>query len=161
VIRYNQLITLKVIDQNSNQPIGTIKDVLYSEDYRRVEFLIVRNNKLIKNKFIIDYNGVYFKKDNKALFTKKLDVINNRMDRYIENTIEGCKLINKEIRNEDGECVGFLRDVIINRKDGKVDGFIISEGIFEDILNGRNYIPLIDTISINEQYIYVPSNIFV
>lgn len=161
MIRYNQLITLKVIDKNSNEPIGSIKDVLYSEDYRRVNFLIVKSNKLIRNKFIIDYNGLCFRKGNKALFIQKLDTANNKIDKYIENTIEGIKLINREIRNEDGECMGFVRDVVINREDGRVDGFIITEGLLEDILYGRNFIPLIDTISINEQYICVPSNIFV
>ncbi|HHV45509.1 MAG TPA: hypothetical protein GXX53_01170 [Tissierellia bacterium] len=159
MIRYNRLITFKVIDKYSNQPIGSIKDVLYSEDYSRVDYLIIKNNKLIRNKFIVEYDGLCFNKDNKVFLANRLDTVDNKLDRYIEKTIEGYKLINKEIKNEDGECIGFVRDVVINGKDGKVEGFIITEGLFEDLFYGRNYIPLIDTIYINEQCIFVPSNI--
>ncbi len=90
-----------------------------------------------------------------------MDIIDFKMDKYIENTREGCKLLDKEIRNEDDECIGFVRDVVIDRESGKVEGFIITEGIIEDLLRGRNYIPLLDTISIDDTCIYIPSNIYI
>lgn len=161
MIRYKQLITLKVIDKNLNRPIGRIKDVLYSADYRKVDYLIVKNNNLLKNKIIIDYNSISFQNNNKIIYNKTIDIIDFKMDKYIENAKEGYKLIDKEIKNEVGECIGFVRDVVIDRENGKVDGFIITEGLIEDLLKGRNYIPLLDTIYIDENCIYIPSNVFI
>lgn len=161
MIRYKQLITLKVMDKDLSKPIGRIKDVLYSEDYRKVGYFVIKNSNLLKNKIIVDYNSLSLQKNNKIIYNDKMNIIDFKMDKYIEKTKEGYKLIDKEIRNEDNECIGFVKDVVIDVEDGKVDGFIITEGLFEDLIKGRNYIPLLDTITIDEQCIYIPSNIFV
>ncbi|NLX63084.1 MAG: hypothetical protein GXZ06_11420 [Tissierellia bacterium] len=157
MIRYKQLITLNVMDKNLSNTIGRIKDVLYSEDYRKIVYIVVKNNNLLKNKIIIDYNSLSFQNNN--IIYNKTDSIGYKMDKYIENTKEGCKLIDKEIRNEYGECIGFVKDVVIDIDDGKIEGFIITEGIIEDLLKGRNYIPLLDTIYIKEDCIRIPNSV--
>lgn len=161
VIRYKQLITQKIMDKTMNNTIGSIKDVLYSEDYRKVNYLVVKNTNLFRNKIIIDYSSLSFLKNNIIIYNESKDIFDIKLDKFTENIQEGSKLLNKEIKNEQDECIGFIKDVVIDRESGKVDGFIITEGIFEDLLKGRNYIPLLDTISIDEQYVYIPSNIFI
>ncbi|NLY67450.1 MAG: hypothetical protein GX069_07805 [Tissierellia bacterium] len=160
MIRYKQLITLKVMDKYLKNPIGRIKDVLYSSDYRRIDYIVINNGYLLKNKVIIDYKSLSFQENNKIIYNNT-DIFNFKMDKYVENTNEGYKLIDKEIRNEYGECIGFVKDVVIDKDEGKVEGFIITEGIIEDLLKGRNYIPLLDTIYINEDCISIPSSILI
>lgn len=160
MIRYKQLITLIVMDKYLKNPIGRIKDVLYSNDYRRIDYIVINNGNLLKNKVIIDYKSLSFQENNKIIYNNT-DIFNFKMDKYVENTNEGYNLIDKEIRNEYGECIGFVKDVVIDKDEGKVEGFIITEGIIEDLLKGRNYIPLLDTIYINEDCISIPSSILI
>ena len=39
------------------------------------------------------------------------------------------KYIEKEIKTEDGECIGYIKDIVIDKLEGSIEGFIITEGI--------------------------------
>jgi len=161
VIRYKQLLTLKVLDKNTKEPIGKVEDVIFSNDYKKIEFLIVKNGNLIKNKAIIKYDDICFINNKQLIYIKDADELKDKLERSISSNREGSKFLDKEIINENGECIGFVRDIVINRDDGKIDGFIITEGLFEDLLKGRNYLPLLDNITIDEKAINVTSNILI
>ncbi|GFN36017.1 PRC-barrel domain-containing protein [Tepidimicrobium xylanilyticum] len=150
MIRYKQLITLDLIDENNI--IGKIEDVVYSEDYRKIKYLVVKNGKLIKNKFLIPYNEIEIKNNNQALLLGDINGYANQMN--IDD--KDSKLINKVIKDENGEYIGYIKDIVINKKDGTIDGFIITEGLIEDLIKGRNYIPLLKNIQISENGIYLP-----
>ncbi|MBZ2173707.1 PRC-barrel domain-containing protein [Schnuerera sp. xch1] len=158
MIRYKQLITLKIIDKNTKETIGKIEDIILSDDYRKIKYLIIKNNNLIRNKALIQYNDIRFSNKNQALYLNSIKAFKERLESDIEDDNEGCKFIDKEIRTENDECIGFVKDVVLNKKDGTVNGFIITEGLFEDLLKGRNYIPLLDNIDIKKAYIYVPNS---
>ena len=72
-----------------------------------------------------------------------------------ENIREGFKYIDKEIRTEDGECIGYIKDLVINKEKGSIEGFIITEGVVEDLLKGRNYMPLFENTVIKEDCICI------
>ncbi|NLJ98489.1 MAG: hypothetical protein GX320_04380 [Tissierellia bacterium] len=58
MIRYRKLITLEVVDKDSDKPIGKVFDAIYSKDYKKIEYLIVKNNNLIRNKAPIPYEDI-------------------------------------------------------------------------------------------------------
>ncbi len=61
MIRYKQILTCKFIGGGEKkEPIGKILDVVYSDDYRRITHLVVRNDNLIKNKTIIPLEEIVF-----------------------------------------------------------------------------------------------------
>lgn len=157
MIRYKQLVTLKVIDKTTKQTIGKIKDIIYSDDYKKIDYLIIKNDNLIKNKTPISYTNVHFLNKNQALYLDNINTFEAQLERNIK---EGFQFIDKEIRTENDECIGFVKDVVINKEDGTINGFIITEGIIEDLLKGRNYMPLLDSISIKEDCVCISNNDF-
>lgn len=159
VIRYKQLLTLKVLDKDTKEPVGKIEEIICSDDYKRVEYLIIKNDNLIKNKAIIKYEDILFLNNNQVVYTKDVKQLEERLERNISSEKEGARLFNKDIKDENGEFVGFIRDIVIDKDDGKIDGFIITEGVFEDIIKGRNYLPLLDNVIIDEEAIKIKSNI--
>jgi len=161
VIRYKQLITLKVIDKNSKEPIGKIEDIIFSNDYKRVDFLIIKNGNLFKNKAIIKFNDIKFLNNSQIIYNKDVNQLIEKLERNIYSEKEGSQIFKKEIKDENGECIGFVRDIVINKENGEVDGFIITEGLFEDLVKGRNYLPLLDNIVIDEDAINIRSNILI
>lgn len=152
MIRYKRLLTLKVINRETGEPMGKIVDVVYSDDYKSIAYLIIKNNNLIKNKVPVSYRDINFLNNNQALYLNTNDVIQDKLENNIK---EGFKYIDKEIRTEEGECIGYIKDIIINKEEGTVEGFIITEGVFEDLLKGRNYMPLFDDTSIREDCICI------
>ncbi|MCF6465667.1 PRC-barrel domain-containing protein [Clostridium sp. Cult2] len=153
MIRYKQLITLEVLDKKTKKLIGRILDVSYSDNFKKINFLIVKNDKIIKNKLSIPYRGINLPKNNEVIYVEDIDVFQYKID---EDSKSKYKFINKEIRLEDGECVGYVKDIVINKEDGSIHGFIITEGLFEDLIKGRNYIPLLRNVHINKDYIHMP-----
>ena len=161
MIRYKKLLTLKILDKDTKEPIGKVEDVIFSNDFRKVESLIIKNGNLIKNKAIVKYDDIYFINNRQLIYIKDSNELERKMERSISVPREGSRFLDKEIKNENGECIGFVKDIVINRDDGKIDGFIITEGLFEDLINGRNYLPLLDNITIDEKGIYIISNILI
>lgn len=157
MIRYKQLVTLKVVDKETEEPIGKILDVIYSDDYKKIAYLVIKNNNLIKNKFPISYEDIGFLNDDQVLYLKSGKVLQNGLEVNIK---EEFNYIDKEIRLENEECIGYVKDVLINKENGFIEGFIITEGIFEDLLKGRNYMPFLENTIIKEERIYIPDNKF-
>ncbi len=157
MIRYKQILTYKLIGGERREPIGKILDVVYSNDYRRITHLIIKNNNLIKNKITIPFEDIIFLNEDQILYLKDEKYLEEALESIV---IEEFKLLEKEVITEEGECIGYVKDFIVNKEDGFIEGFIITEGIFEDILRGRNYIPLFDDIKISEECICIPNCIF-
>lgn len=157
MIRYKQILTCKLIGGERREPIGKILDVVYSNDYRRITHLIIKNNNLIKNKITIPFEDIIFLNEDQILYLKDEKYLEEALESVV---IEEFKLLEKEVITEEGECIGYVKDFIVNKEDGFIEGFIITEGIFEDILRGRNYIPLFDDIKISEECICIPNCIF-
>lgn len=153
MIRHKQLITLDLIEKESGKSIGKIEDVVYSKDGKKIEYIIVKNNNLFRNKLLIPYDKIRFLDRYQVLFLGDIDSYLNQVNIYIKNHL---KLIDKVIKLENGEYLGYVKDIVINKKDGSIDGFIITEGLFEDLIKGRNYIPLLNNMRIAEEGLYLP-----
>jgi len=153
LIRHKQLITLDLIEKESGKSIGKIEDVVYSKDGKKIEYIIVKNNNLFRNKLLIPYDKIRFLDRYQVLFLGDIDSYLNQVNIDIKNHL---KLIDKVIKLENGEYLGYVKDIVINKKDGSIDGFIITEGLFEDLIKGRNYIPLLNNMRIAEEGLYLP-----
>ncbi|NLW40638.1 MAG: hypothetical protein GXY96_06905 [Tissierellia bacterium] len=153
MIRHKQLITLDLIEKESGKSIGKIEDVVYSKDGKKIEYIIVKNNNLFRNKLLIPYDKIRFLDRYQVLFLGDIDSYLNQVNIDIKNHL---KLIDKVIKLENGEYLGYVKDIVINKKDGSIDGFIITEGLFEDLIKGRNYIPLLNNMRIAEEGLYLP-----
>ena len=153
MIRYKQLLTLNLIDKETKESIGKILDVIYSDNLKKIDYLIVKNDNLIKNKIPIPYKHVDFLDNNQVLYLENMDALRDKSNEEVKGKIN---LLDKEIRLENGECIGYIKDIVINKEDGTIGGFIITEGLIEDILKGRNYIPLLKNTRIEKECIYMP-----
>lgn len=157
MIRYKELLTLKVINKRDSECLGKVSGVLYSDDYKSITHIIIRNNNLIKNKAKILYKDLSFYDDSENLILKKDKKIEYELERDIKNEF---KYISKEIKFKNGESIGYIIDIIINIENGFVEGFIITEGIIEDLIKGRNYLPLFKKTIIEEDCIYITKDDF-
>jgi len=161
VIRYKKLLTLKILDRDTREPIGKIEEIICSDDFKKVDYLVIKNGNLIKNKAIIRFDDIHFINKDQVVYIKAANDLDDKMERNISSEKEGSKLFNKEIIDENEECIGYVRDIVINKDNGKIEGFIITEGIFEDLIKGRNYLPLLDDTIIDDKAISIRSNILI
>ena len=157
MIRYKQLVTSKIVDRQTEEPIGKILDVIYSDDYKKITYLVIKNKNLIKNKKLISYEDIGFLYNGQTLYLKNDTIFGDELEVAIKGEFS---YIDKEVRLGKEECIGYVKDILINKENGFIEGFIITEGVFEDLLRGRNYMPLFENTIIKEDCIYIPDNKF-
>ncbi len=153
MIKYSELLILKLIDIENKSFLGKVVNVYFDEDIKKVKGLIIKNDKIYKNKKFIPFESIInIDKDSITI------VIENNSKNEV--SYEEINLIDWEIITDKHECMGYIKDIIISENDGKILGFIISEGLIEDIVEGRKFLPYFKDMKIkNESLIIKEKNI--
>jgi len=155
LIRYSQFSILKIVDRD-NVPIGTLKNVLCTEDNKYIDSLVIEDGKIFRKKIIIPFEGI------EDIGKDSMTINLNRAEKEDYKEKKGIKIdcfIDKEVITEKGEFIGYIKDYIFNKEDGGISGFIITEGVIEDIINGRSFIPLNISHEVKDKNIIVKEEI--
>ncbi len=158
MIRYTSLLKSSIFDINEEE-IGKVADLVFSNNLHKITNLVAENGKLIKDKWLIPFDTITTINDDGVQINmdKCLKVEDLNIDKLIIG--EDIKIIEKSVLKEDGELIGYVKDVIINPLNGIVIGFIITEGIFEEILKGRSFIPNMGSINVGGENIIINDTI--
>ncbi|MCC5911495.1 MAG: PRC-barrel domain-containing protein [Clostridiaceae bacterium] len=57
------------------------------------------------------------------------------------------KIIGFHIYDYHGDLIGIIKDTLIQKKTGKIIAFVISEGVFDDLIRGYSILPLVNDIN--------------
>lgn len=147
-----EILRFSIIDNNSGEKIATIKDIIFSNKNFRVLAIIVSEGGLFKEEKIIRYKNIStIGKDFVAI--DKKNVIEKLKDfpELEKETADDDKLIGLKVISHDGEILGYIKDIIFDEKNGKIIGFYLTDGIIQDMLEGRNIIPCTENINITEE----------
>lgn len=158
--REKDIISLPILNKNEGKKIATIKEVIYSKTkFKILAFLVVEGNLFSHTKVISFKNIDCIGKD--AVMVKN-DLIVDEAETYPELKElmnEKRKIIGAEVLTEDGESLGVISDTVFDENSGKIYGFVLSNGVFQDIKNGRDILPYIRGITFGEEVLIVPNNI--
>ncbi|WP_350344500.1 PRC-barrel domain-containing protein [Proteinivorax tanatarense] len=69
------------------------------------------------------------------------------------------KIKEKPIYTKNGENLGNIQDILFLKENGKILGFEVSDGIINDILNGRGIIPVPSSTIYGKDTIVVPNEV--
>lgn len=159
LIRYRDLIGAKVVEKKNGERIGEISDVIFKEDFQSFVGFLIKDGKILKQKKTIELERVTsFGKDAIMIdLGKSLSIKNSNIEEGI--TEEEIKFIDKEILTQDGECLGYVKDLLFSKDDGKLIGYIITEGLIEDITKGRSFIPNFSNVKTNKEHLIVDNEV--
>lgn len=150
MLKYSELLISNLIDKENKTPIGEIVNVAFSEEFKRIVGLIVKNDKLYKNKILLPIENIVDIDKDSIIIVNENELKKEKP--YEEKEIN---LVDWEVITEKLECIGYVKDMVIKKEDGKIIGFIISEGIIEDIVKGRKFLSSSKIIEINEKSIVI------
>lgn len=146
-----EIMRLSVIDNNTGEKIANIKDIIFSKKKLRILALLVSDEGIFKDGKIIRYKNIFnLGKDFIAI--DKKDIIEKLKDfPEIEKAAkENIEFIGLKVIIKDGEILGYINDIIFNEKNGNLVGFVLTDGILQDIFEGRNIIPCMNNMKIIE-----------
>lgn len=153
--RYSEVIGLPVICVENGKKVGIIKDIIFcTENKRIVAFEIERNSYEIKKKIVLKEDVLSLGKDAMIIENEKkmLAFAKLKDDLGIKkkDTIIGLKIYTKY-----GEDIGVVKDILFDFQKDTLDGVEVSDGLIQDVVQGRNLLPLLGKVEFGEENILV------
>ncbi|WP_066504972.1 PRC-barrel domain-containing protein [Abyssisolibacter fermentans] len=152
----SDLIGRFVVDITNGNKVCNIKDIIYSKDFfKLVAFLVDDNSfrndrKIIRFKDVKEFGDTFVMIDSIYALEKpeKYPKIKAIMaEEYI--------MAGHEILCEDGISMGYIKDVVFDEKMGRIVGFKITDGIIQDLLDGRSFMPYKDGMKFKDKFLII------
>ena len=166
MIKGSQLVGRAVIDMEAAERLGKIKEIIVQRDGERVAgFVVVHGETLVGTagkRRIIPASAVH------SIGPDAMTVRGSAMQDMVEldNLPRMSDIIGHKMVTQSGRLLGVIDDVLINRGDGTIVGFVVGEGVrskLENIFNPqrsrvRGYVRAEADLHVGKDLIIVPDD---
>ena len=166
MIKGSQLVGRAVIDMEAAERLGKIKEIIVQRDGERVAgFVVVHGETLVGStgkRRMIPASAVH------SIGPDAMTVRGSAMQEVVEldNLPRMSDIIGHKMVTQSGRLLGVIDDVLINRADGTIVGFVVGEGVrskLENIFNPqrsrvRGYVRAEADLHVGKDLIIVPDD---
>ena len=155
-MKFSKIINLPVITAEDQEYMGNVFDIIFNPEQQKIIAIVFTNNKLLSTRkaisidkiLSIDKNAVWIE-DKKKIINPALMLKNNKLKSYKTD------FDNKKIYTDKKNDLGFINDVIFNTEIGTIEGFEISDGVLQDLIDGRKYITTMGMVDTEKESIFI------
>lgn len=153
--RYSEVIGLPVIYVIDGKKAGIIKDIIFCLESKKViAFEIERNSYEIKKKIVLKEDVINLGKDAIVIEDEnKITTFKKAKDSF--GIKKKSTIIDSKVYTKHGEDIGIVKDILFDFQKGTLDGVEISDGLIQDIVQGRNVLPLLGKVEFGKENILV------
>jgi uncharacterized protein YrrD len=166
MIKGSQLIGRAVIDMEAAERLGKIKEIIVQRDGERVAgFIVVHGETIVGTggkRRMIPASAVY------SIGPDAMTVRGSAMQELAEldNLPRMSDIIGHKMVTQSGRLLGVIDDMLVNRADGTIVGFVVGEGVrnkLESIFNPQRsrihgYVRADADLHVGKELIVVPDN---
>jgi uncharacterized protein YrrD len=166
MIKGSQLLGRAVIDIEAAERLGKIKEIIVQRDGERVAgFVVVHGETIVRTagkRRMIPASAVH------SIGPDAMTVRGSAMQELAEldNLPRMSDIIGHKMVTQSGRLLGIIDDVLINRADGKIVGFVVGEGVrskLENIFNPQRsrihgYVRAEADLHVGKELIVVPDD---
>jgi uncharacterized protein YrrD len=154
------LIGKPIIAYDSGRKVGTVRDLIFSQNQSALVALLAEEPKwfgsgqivLVADIKAIGIDGILI--DNAELIQSADNVPAVQHVIEQQNVLRGT-----EIMTISGRNLGKMVDLYFNAKTGDVEGYEVSGGVFSDAYTGRSFVPVNRTFHIGQDFAFVPDSV--
>ncbi len=140
--RLSEVVGLPVISAENGKKVGTVANLIFCPQRRRLEAVLLVPEGYLSGEMVILLKDV-LNIGRDAVITSSSSCISAMKAVQTEGELEETgKLEGLKIYSRAGEDLGVVKDVLFDQKTGLVEGVEVSDGIIQDIIQGRRVIPL-------------------
>ena len=149
--RGSEIIGLPVICLDEGCKTMEIKDFLFSQTEYRLLAFIVEEGKYFHERKVVRFENVKNIGED-AVIIQNQRCIEKIRETYIiyDTPCMSEKLLGVEIVTEDGTNVGLVQDIMIDLLTGRFTGLVITEGLLDDLIEGRPILPIQQNINLSQ-----------
>lgn len=141
MIRCSEIIEKPIFDNKTKDTLSLVYDIVIKNDSNEVSGFVWRKKMLKKDFGIILYKD--FQLIGKDGLYAKNSAVSHDFD-YDNSLYFGLSykhdFLNKIVLNRDGELIGIVRDILLDKDASRFQSFEFSEGYIDDIITGRKLI---------------------
>ena len=160
--RYSEVLNLPVICADNGSKAGIVKDILFSTGDRQVKALLLDKRGLSAKRRVIWFDESVSLGEDAVIVGSSNSVAD--MDRTSFRETFGDEtapmgdeggLIGTKVYSKAGSEVGVIRDVMFDPVTGRIEGFEISDGLLQDVIQGRKVLPLLGKTEFGREFAVV------
>ena len=153
--KYSEIVGLPVICIENGKKLGNIKDLIFCPKTKEVKaFLLETKGYRISKMIILMKDILNLGKDaiivNEAACLKSLKEVEKSDALKGRGEIKGLRIYSRS-----GEDLGIVKDILFDNHTGIIEGVEISDGLFQDLMQGRNVLPLFGKVEFGDENILV------
>lgn len=149
--KYSEIVGLPVFSAGSGKKLSDVTDIVFSKKKITITGLIAGNKVIPQSEKGIAFEDVV-SMGRDAVMVKE-DLILKKIDR--DFLCDRLELIGLRVYTREGTNIGIVKDVLFDDRTGDVEGVEMSDGLFSDIVSGRNILPLFGGIEFNDECMFV------
>lgn len=150
MLKVSDIIGFQIICSDNRKFQGEVKDVILDLNARKLAGLIIDYGSIIHHTRVIDFNSVYEISRNKVIVKFKKNIVQLKNIDFSKRHIrKNENILGIEVIGEEENLFGFIQDVLFEEKSGNILGFILTNGIVDDIYNGVEILPIHGPIYFN------------
>lgn len=153
--KYSEVVGLPVICADNGKKIGTVSDIIFCPGTREVRgFLLERKGCEISRKLVLLKDVINLGHD--ALIINDCSCVSKVKSKKDRSEVKNkAEVRGLRIYTRSGNDLGVVKDILFDYKTGTMEGFEISDGLLQDIVQGRNILPLFGKVEFSEDSVLV------
>lgn len=149
----NTLHGMDIMDRNTGEKIGEVVDSIFSSGEGRLVGFIIHNGKWINGKKFLPFSdSTRIGQDAIMISDQSLILKKEEMKKWSGE----CSFLEAKVMTESGKELGMIEDYMFDEEIGTIEGFEVSGGLIQDIMEGRNVINKNDLLVTGKDTILVP-----
>ncbi|MGE5473001.1 MAG: PRC-barrel domain-containing protein [Ignavibacteriales bacterium] len=153
MVSYNRIIGLPLFILDEGRKSGIIHDVVFDIKRNIVEGFT--NIGINKKRSSIKIAEIKLLEDKIVIQNEKSIKSWNKSKDEKERFVCGKEFIKKKVFDYDGNDIGYVYDIFIDIENGSLEAFHITDGLIEDLIEGRKIIPVLSKIELKEEGLFV------
>ena len=155
--KYSEVLNLPVLCADSGKKAGVVKDIIFSPDNKEVKALLLEHKGISLNKKVVFLHELLSLGSDAAIVNSSSCVSSMNRVAYSEAFRDEGSLLGLKVYSKAGGELGVVKDVMFDYQTGRIEGFEISDGLLEDVIQGRKLLPLFGKVELGEEFAVVSS----
>ncbi|QXM05972.1 PRC-barrel domain-containing protein [Crassaminicella indica] len=151
------IIGLPVISLDDGCKIFEVKDIIYCNKTFKVTAFLIDEGGYFHEPRVVSFENI------KNIGKNAVTIQNDKSIKYVKNPINKLnsreKLLGLEVITNDGKNIGTVQDIMMETENGRLLGLILTEGLFDDLVEGRSILPFLKSLNIYNDTIIITSSI--
>jgi uncharacterized protein YrrD len=154
--KISEVLGLPVFCKKEGKFAGTVKDLAFMRNGREFAGILVepKSGYSLTRRFIKKESVLKFESETIVIDTAE-SIQNLRKSEFENRYSDSVSIRGLKVFSRNGQELGFVEDFLFDPSTGYMEGIELSDGLVQDILRGRNTLPLLGNVEFAEESIFV------